>query len=154
MLTAPTFGDPVPDREGLAHLLDPDSTRGFTAHLGLRWFRLPVAFADAPEGVAAREWFTHGTPIQVVIGVGLSDVLVAPAGWDVLRFEPPRSEAETVLLSDVSTNLSALASAVQRAAARERARRLWCRLCGTLSTPRVGSDICVDCEDVLTGTVY
>lgn len=101
-----------------------------------------------------REWFAHGTPIQVVIGVGRSDVLVAPAGRDVLRFEPYLSEPETLPLSDVSTNLSALASAVQRAAARERARRLWCRLCGTPSTPRAGSDICVDCEDVLTGTVY
>lgn len=154
MLTAPTFGDPAPDGGRLANLLDPDSTRGFATLLGFRWLRLPLASADAPEGVTAREWFAHGTPIQVVLGVGRSDVLVAPAGPDVLRYETSDSEPGTLLLSDVSTNLSLLASAVQRAAARERARRLWCRLCGTLSTPRTGSDICVDCEDALAGTFY
>jgi hypothetical protein len=135
-------------------LLDPGSTRGFASILGFRWLRLPLAFADASEDIAARDWFAQGTPIQVVLGVGSSDVIVSPAGPDVLRFEPSHSDAETLLRSDVSSDLSLLASAVQRAAARERAQRLWCRLCGTLSTPHAGSEICADCEDALTGRLY
>lgn len=151
MLTAPTFSDPVPDRGSLALLLDPDSTRDFAALLGFRWLLLPLTFADAPEDIAERDWFAHGTPVQVVLGVGWSDVVVAPAGPDVLRFAPSHSELEILLRSDLSGDLSLLASAVQRAAARERARRLWCRLCGTLSTPHPGGDICADCYDALTG---
>lgn len=53
MLTAPTFSDPLPDGGRLARMLDPDSTRSFAARLGFRWFRLPLASADAHEGVAA-----------------------------------------------------------------------------------------------------
>jgi hypothetical protein len=144
----------MPDGGRLAWLLDPDSTRNFAALLGFRWLHLPTAYRDAPEEIAERDWFARGAPIQVVLGVGRSDVFVAPAGSDVLRFEPHLSESETVPRSDVSTDLFVLAAAVERAAARERARRLWCRLCGTFSAPRVGRDICVACEDVLTGTVY
>jgi hypothetical protein len=154
LLIAPTFADPIPDGGSLTALLDPDSALGFTAQLGLGWWRLPISHARVSGEIADRTWFAHGTPFQVVLGVGQHDVVVAPAGPDVLRFDPSQSESKAVRRSELVADLSGLASAVQRAALRERTTRLWCRLCGTFSTPRAGSDICSDCEDALTGRLY
>jgi len=154
-LPAPNFREPVDGRARLVELLAGDRPNDFEHTLGLGWSRLALYSARCTsDGLTSREWFSHGDPPQVMLGVGRDDVLIAPAGPDASRFDPQQARGTLLTRGASGRDLAEVAAAVRSAAERERADRTWCRLCGTFKHPyQDGGDVCVDCTLLLDGTI-
>jgi len=152
---APNFQEPVDGNSRLVELLAGDRPSDFLHTLGFGWSRLPLFAAEWASGeLTSREWFSHGDPPQVMLGVGRDDVLIAPAGPDASRFDPQHDPGICLAKGAGGWELAEAAAVVRSAAERERADRRWCRLCGTFKhTYQDGRDVCVDCALLLDGTI-
>jgi|SRR5665647_530625 len=154
-LTAPDFQEPVNGDSRLVELLAGDRRSEFLHTLGFEWSRLPLFAGEwASSELTSREWFSHGDPPQVMLGVGRDDVLIAPAGPDASRFDPQHDLGVCLGKGGGGWDLAEVAAVVRSAAERERADRTWCRLCGTFKHPRPnGDDVCVNCALFLEGII-
>src|SRR5665647_3852933 len=113
-LTAPDFQEPVNGDSRLVELLAGDRRSEFLHTLGFGWSRLPLFAAEWASGeLTSREWFSHGNPPQVMLGVGRDDVLIAPAGPDASRFDPQQARGTLLTRGASGRDLDEVAAAVR-----------------------------------------
>jgi hypothetical protein len=120
--------------------------------LGSEWARLVPC--QIYGGSGGYQWFIGGEPLQVVVGVGATDIVVSPAGEPEYfdPDDPQRQDGLSRVVADVSA-LQRMHAAVAVAAAVERSRRIWCATCHRLRYPSLEPYQCRSCYDLNHGTL-
>jgi len=121
--------------------------------LGSEWARMMPSVVDRLSG--RYRWFIGGEPLQVIVGVGATDIIVSPAG-DPEYFdpeEPHRQDGLRRVRPGVGA-LERLHAAIAAAAAVERSQRIWCGTCHRLRYPSPTPYHCRSCYDLDHGTLY
>lgn len=102
-----------------------------------------------------RSWFVAGQPMQVLLGITPSEVLVATPdiAWSITPHLTIGEEVARVAIAP-KVDLEALAAAVDRAQTMRRASFAYCQYCRTLTAPENGGTVCHGCQSEFFSTVF
>jgi hypothetical protein len=128
----------------------------FVANVGGRW-----CAQDPDELVGLNEaeyrWFGSGVPMQVLLGVGTDEAVVAEPIMTAAGLRGParleRGRAESVLLRRRDT-LRRLSEHVRDMEAFVQSQFTYCPGCRTTVARGGSGDVCVDCHWVYFGTIF